>query len=801
MGTLSCTGRRSHLVAAAAALVLTTPLAAWAASAEAGPAEAAVAGHVVAQAAAGQAAAALHAWGDNSAGELGNASLTQRHLPVAVHGLTGVRSVAAGGRFELALLSNGTVAAWGDDTFGQLGNGIASSNGDAEVPCRVPGLTGVVAVAAGEEHSLALLRNGTVMAWGDNNDGQLGDGSTVSSVRPVRVPGLTGVTAVAAGSQFSLALLSDGTVMAWGDNQFGQLGNGTLTNSDVPVAVTGLTKVTAVSAGGQFALALESSGSVMSWGDNESDQLGDGQDVSVQSLSEVPVAVVKLTNAQAIAAGFEFAVVLTTKGGVKVWGDNGFFELGRPNGFPGGISDSDVPLDLTGTGKVTAIAAGALFGLAVSGGKVRAWGDNAFGQLGDGNTSTGPSLQTVKGLSGVTSVAAGGVQALAFKSASGGLGAGSGKAGPFSSPWRVTRLPAEPGDGTGIKDVILDGISAVSSTEAWAVGASNALVSSTPLAEHWNGQAWLTAAVPLPAGASTATLTGVDELTATNVWAVGSTPATGSDQRTLIEHFNGSDWSVVPSPDPETGTSAFDELTGISGTSPDNLWAVGTYSNGTFISLLFEHWNGKSWKFVSGPITGDFGTAVTVVSPSDVWAVGDDLATAATVSEHWNGHAWTVVDTPFLTNGTAPTNFLTGIGAAGPDDVWASGYEGNVDEQNFMLPYVLHWNGKSWALVKVPNAGSEGSDLRALAVVSATDVWATGQTQQTDGALLSLSEHYNGKSWAIAPSLDPGSLQSSPDTTFDGVAAAPGHVLFAVGTEETPTVCCLLAIAERTTHG
>ena len=138
-------------------------------------------------------------WGDNTAGELGNDSLAQSDVPVAVHGLTGVVSAAAGGRQDLALLSNGTVLAWGDDTFGELGHGVASSNGDSEHPVAVPGLAGVTAVAAGEADSLALLSNGTVMAWGENDNGQLGDGSFTNSDVPVAVSGLSGVSAIAAG--------------------------------------------------------------------------------------------------------------------------------------------------------------------------------------------------------------------------------------------------------------------------------------------------------------------------------------------------------------------------------------------------------------------------------------------------------------------------------------------------------------------------------------------------------------------------------------------------------------------------
>ena len=136
-------------------------------AASAGPVAASAApgtAHAAARAGTTQAGAAagpsVFAWGDNSAGELGDGTLTGTAVPVAVGGLAGVRAISAAGRHELALRANGTVLAWGDDTFGQLGNGIISSNGDSEVPVAVPGLSTVTAVAAGEEHSLALLTAG-----------------------------------------------------------------------------------------------------------------------------------------------------------------------------------------------------------------------------------------------------------------------------------------------------------------------------------------------------------------------------------------------------------------------------------------------------------------------------------------------------------------------------------------------------------------------------------------------------------------------------------------------------------------
>src|SRR5581483_9098463 len=220
--------------------------------------------------------------------------------------------------------SDGSVAAWGDDRFGELGDGVFGANHDEESPVVVPALTSVVAVAAGEQDSLALRSDGTVWAWGANSVGQLGNGTTNASATPVKVADLQNVTAIAAGAQFGLALLANGTVMAWGSNDWGQLGDGTTTDRHEPVAVSGLSGATAIAAGAQHALAVEGNGTAFSWGDNENDQLGDGQDVSTQSLSDVPVQVSGLTTAVSVAAGEEHSVALLRNGTVMAWGDNGF---------------------------------------------------------------------------------------------------------------------------------------------------------------------------------------------------------------------------------------------------------------------------------------------------------------------------------------------------------------------------------------------------------------------------------------------------------------------------------------------
>jgi hypothetical protein len=342
----------------------------------------------------------------------------------------------------------------------------------------------------------------------------------------------------------------------------------------------------------------------------------------------------------------------------------------------------------------------------------------------------------------------------------------------------------------------LNSVSAFAANGAWAVG-TNGLASSIPLAEQWDGKTWTNVAVPTPSGATEATLQGVDALSPTDAWAVGRQTVSGGTEQTLIEQWNGTKWRVVPSPNPEVGVGTSDELQAVGGATANDLWAVGSYSNGsTFIAMLFEHWDGNKWSFVPPPTTAgtNFAEAVTAISSTDVWVVGNTAT--ATNSAHWDGKSWHFVPTPFLQDGKAPQNFLTGVSGTGANDVWASGYENNVDQLNLRDPYLLHWTGGGWTLVKVPDPGTEGSQLADVTAVSPSDVWAVGTTLQTDGAQLSLSERFNGTTWSVIPSLDPGQLGPTPDSTFDSIATAAGP-LFAVGSQEQPGRCCLLTLAEE----
>ena len=352
------------------------------------------------------------AWGQNLFRQLGAGTADAfSDVPLSVVGLKFVTAVAAGGTHSLALLANGTVVAWGNNEFGQLGDGSTTI---APVPVAVSGLTGIKAIAAGESHSLALLADGTVMAWGDNEGGQLGDGNDQESEVPVAVKGLSGVRAIAAGGDHSLALMSNGTVMAWGENEAGELGNGGTKSSDVPVAVKGLSHVSGIAAGGEFSLALLGDGAVDGWGSDGSGQIGTGVEEKEEGegeRSEVPIPVEGLSGATAIAAGDDHALALVG-GTVIAWGEDSYGELGDGRI----VAREPTPVAVGGLSGVVAIAAGGQDSAALlGGGSVMTWGIDRFGELGDGAGGSPSDVPVpVSGIGRVASISAGGFHMLAF---------------------------------------------------------------------------------------------------------------------------------------------------------------------------------------------------------------------------------------------------------------------------------------------------------------------------------------------------------------------------------------------------
>ncbi len=302
-------------------------------------------------------------------------------------------AVSAYGGHELALKNDGTVWAWGDNNLGQLGDGTTTNR---YTPVQVLGLSGVTAIAAGYGHSLALKNDGTVWAWGYNSNGQLGDGTTTNRYTPVQVTGLSGVTAIAVGRSHSLALKNDGTVWAWGYNYRGQLGDGTTTNRYTPVQVLGLSGVTAIAAGEMHSLALKNDGTVWAWGYNGFNQLGDNSYTDSTTPVQVTVSsTTKLSGVIAISAGRNFSLALKNDGKVWGWGDKSYNQLG--NVAYGNRAE------FTGITDMTAIASGYSDSLALK-------NDGTLWTWGGGNT-----LTQVSYINGVTAFAVGSGLKLAVK--------------------------------------------------------------------------------------------------------------------------------------------------------------------------------------------------------------------------------------------------------------------------------------------------------------------------------------------------------------------------------------------------
>ncbi|HWA27858.1 MAG TPA: LamG-like jellyroll fold domain-containing protein [Lacunisphaera sp.] len=347
-----------------AALVFATCLLGWATAAHAltTPGTGAIAAggaHVIALKADGT----VWTWGvDNSMGQLGDGTTVPRLAPAQVSGLTNVVAVAAGNSHSVALKSDGTVWTWGSNSSGQLGDGTTTQR---TTPVQIGSLSGVIAIAAGSIHTVALKSDGTVWAWGYNAYGRLGDGTTTQRTSPVQVSGLANVVTVSAGGAHTIATIGDGTVWAWGSNSSGQLGDGTTTQRTTPVQVSGLTGMATVVAGSLFSAALKNDGTVWAWGANSSGQLGDG----TTTQRNTPVQVSNLTGAVMVTAGGNHMAALKNDGTLWAWGLNYYGQLGD-----GTVTDRTSPVQVTGLGAVAVVAAGGTYTAAIyNDGTVHLW--------------------------------------------------------------------------------------------------------------------------------------------------------------------------------------------------------------------------------------------------------------------------------------------------------------------------------------------------------------------------------------------------------------------------------------------
>jgi alpha-tubulin suppressor-like RCC1 family protein len=352
---------------------------------------------------------AVECWGEGDHGELGNGASANSSSPVMVSNLTNVTQVSAGKYHTCALRNDGTVWCWGENQYGQLGN---NSTTDSNVPVEVQGvggtgyLTGVAEVSADGQFTCARLTSGGVRCWGHNQYGQVGNNTTNDAHVPVNVVGVGGtgtlvnVIDIDAGANQTCALISGGTVDCWGYNNDGQLGNGTTNNSSSPVQVLGsggagyLANVTAISGGRLHACALLSDHTVYCWGDNANGELGDGTTAN----RSTPVRAGTITTATSMSAGEYHSCATLSDGTAQCWGAAAFGQVGD-----GTTSDTSTPVTVIGVGGY-----GALSGIGnvsagggdisetddyeqtcalMADGTVVSWGQNNYGQLGDGTTT------------------------------------------------------------------------------------------------------------------------------------------------------------------------------------------------------------------------------------------------------------------------------------------------------------------------------------------------------------------------------------------------------------------------------
>jgi hypothetical protein len=357
-----------------------------------------------------------------------------------------------------------------------------------------------------------------------------------------------------------------------------------------------------------------------------------------------------------------------------------------------------------------------------------------------------------------------------------------------SSLWDVVSSPNIQ-ESDGLYDDTLAAVGGSSPSDVWAVGYDCCYANGTQeydhsLAIHRNSSAW--SIVPGAKNAPADTLLeGVSALSPNDAWAVGKAPY--PNNQAVFEHWNGKKWTAVASP--HIANNA--EMLSVVMISKNNVWAAG---DGNFSAVL-EHWDGHTWSFVPAYNKGvTVLNSIAAAGANDIWAVGEDLSTGvAMFTEHFDGKKWTY----FPGAGGFFSATFQGVTVLSPTDAWAVGYEST---QNGQPPQTLvqHWNGSTWSVVTSPNRDPKGSPiltntLNSVAARSTKDITAVGlwTWYPGSGTTRSLFEHYDGKKWSVEDG--PSQLESRNNATANellGVTAIEGGGLWAVGNGANPPTCC-----------
>jgi hypothetical protein len=362
----------------------------------------------------------------------------------------------------------------------------------------------------------------------------------------------------------------------------------------------------------------------------------------------------------------------------------------------------------------------------------------------------------------------------------------------------------------------LNRVTCASASDCWAVGyyrnGSGGSGVAQTLIQHWNGTSWSIVPSPNTSPTQGNYLTGATCASAANCWAVGyyySASGDGGPAQTLVEHWNGTAWSITPANN--TSSSQNNYFFGVACASASQCWAVGYFFNGTSTQGLIERWDGTSWAIATSPSAANYILDVTCISTSQCWAVGSVFPSgyAQTLTERWDGTSWAVVPSPSSDPGQ--DNYLYGVTCTSPSDCWAVGSYDPAPDTG--LSIIERWNGSSWVFVSSPNPGP--TYLKDVTCTSAASCWAVGLYFDNESTFLykTLIVRWNGTSWSTVTSPD----KAAPNNNYlNGVTCTSASQCWAVGysgynqggviaqtliEEYSPNIPPLTAIGSRKIHG